>query len=190
VRRWLRHLKRVAVRGSLGLAVLYIIPLVLWARSQPLDQRFTGQFATLTSIAVLCAFAGTSAFALNLVLGARLRPVETLFGGLDRMYRVHRINGRLAFVLLLAHFALILASHATISTTTALDLLGPGAGWTVFTGFLAFIALTISIVLTLFVRLGHEVFVYVQRSFGFIFLVACYHVFTTHGAKAASAALN
>jgi hypothetical protein len=43
---------------------------------------------------VLCAFAGTSAFALNLVLGARLRPVETLFGGLDRMYRVHRINGR------------------------------------------------------------------------------------------------
>jgi predicted ferric reductase/mono/diheme cytochrome c family protein len=172
------------------LAVLYIIPLVLWARSAPLHQRFTGQFATLTSIAVLCAFAGTSAFALNLVLGARLRPVETLFGGLDRMYRVHRINGQLAFVLLLGHFAFILASRATLSATTAFDLLGPGAGWTVFAGFLAFIALTISIVLTLFVRLGHEVFVYVQRSFGFIFLIACYHVFTTHGAKAASAALN
>jgi predicted ferric reductase/mono/diheme cytochrome c family protein len=186
----LRHLKPVAVRGPLVLAVLYIIPLVLWARSEPLDQRFSGQFATLTSIAVLCAFAGTSAFALNLVLGARLRPVETLFAGLDRMYRVHRINGQLAFVLLLGHFALILASRATLSATTALDLLGPGAGWTVFAGFLAFIALTISIVLTLFVRLGHEVFVYVQRSFGFIFLIACYHVFTTDGAKAASAALN
>jgi predicted ferric reductase/mono/diheme cytochrome c family protein len=106
------------------------------------------------------------------------------------MYRVHRINGQLAFLLLLAHFALILASRATISTTTALDLLGPGAGWTVFAGFLALVAMTISIVLTLFVRLGHEVFVYVQRTFGFIFLVACYHVFTTHGAKAASPALN
>src|SRR5215471_10958950 len=186
----LRHLTLVSVRGPLALAVLYIIPLVLWARSEPLDQRFTGQFAILTSIAVLCAFAGTSAFALNLVLGARLRPVETLFGGLDRMYRVHRINGQLAFLLLLAHFVLILASRATISTTTALDLLGPGAGWTVFAGFLALVAMTISIVLTLFVRLGHEVFVYVQRSFGFIFLIACYHVFTTHGAKAASPALN
>jgi predicted ferric reductase len=174
VRRWLRHLSPAAVRGPLVLAVLYVIPIVLWARSAPLDQRFTGQFATLTSIAVLCAFAGTSAFALNLVLGARLRPVETLFGGLDRMYRVHRINGQLAFVLLLCHFALILGTRATISVTAALDLLGPGAGWTVFAGFLAFVAMTISIVLTLFVRLGHEVFVYVQRSFGLIFLTACY----------------
>jgi predicted ferric reductase/mono/diheme cytochrome c family protein len=186
----LRHLTPAAVRGPLLLAVLYIIPLVLWARSEPLDQRFTGQYATLTSFAVMCAFAGTSAFALNLVIGARLRPVETLFGGLDRMYRVHRLNGELAFALLLAHVALILASRATISITTALDLLGPGAGWTVFAGVLAFGALTTAIVLTLFVRLGHEVFVYVQRSFGFIFLIACYHVFTTHGAKADSAALN
>ena len=55
---------------------------------------------------------------------------------------------------------------------------------------LAFVAMTISIALTLFVRLGHEVFVYVQRSFGFIFLIACYHVFTTQGAKSQSAALN
>jgi predicted ferric reductase len=100
--------------------VLCIIPLVLWGRSAPLDQRFTGQFGTLTSIAVLCAFAGTSAFALNLVLGGRLRPVETLFGGLGRMYRVHRINGELAFVLLLCRFALILASRATIVRTSTM----------------------------------------------------------------------
>jgi hypothetical protein len=102
----------------------------------------------LTSVAVLFAFAGTSAFALNLVLGARLRPVETFVGGLDRMYRVHRINGQLAYGLL-CHVALILASRATLSLTTALDLIGPGAGWTVFAGVLAFIAFTISIGLTL-----------------------------------------
>ena len=55
---------------------------------------------------------------------------------------------------------------------------------------LAFGAMTVAIVLTLFVRLGHEVFVYVQRTFGFIFLAASYHVFTTDGAKAQSVALN
>ena len=55
---------------------------------------------------------------------------------------------------------------------------------------LAFSAMTVSILLTLFVRLGHEVFVYVQRSFGFVFLLASYHVFTTDGAKADSHALN
>jgi predicted ferric reductase/mono/diheme cytochrome c family protein len=172
------------------LVVLCAVPLVLWARSGPLDPRFDGSFATLESVAVLCAFAGTAAFALNLVLGARLRFVEALFGGLDRMYRAHRVNGQVAFALLLGHVALILASRGTVSTDAALDLLGPGAGRTVFVGVLAFAAMTVSILLTLFVRLGHEVFVYVQRSFGFIFLAATYHVFTTDGAADESTALN
>ncbi len=180
----------VASRGPLVLLGLCAIPVALWAFSAPLDTRFTGEFRTLTSIAVICALAGTSAFALNLVLGARLGPVERLFGGLDRMYDAHRLNGEIAFALLLAHVALILASRATISTETAVELLGPGAGWTVFAGVLAFGALVVAIVVTLFVRVGHEVFVYVQRTFGFVFLVACYHVFTTPGAKDDSPALE
>lgn len=178
------------IRGPLVLTVLCAIPLGLWARTAPLDDRFTGSFASLTSIAVLFAFAGTSAFALNLVLGARLRVVEGLFGGLDRMYRAHQVTGQIAFALLLGHVVLILASRATVSPDTALDLLGPGAGWTLFAGVLAFGAMTVSILMTLFARLGHEVFVYVQRSFGFIFLAAAYHVFTTEGAADESTALN
>jgi predicted ferric reductase len=176
--------------GPFVLAFLYLVPLVLWAATAPLSTRFDGRFQTLTSIAVLLAYAGTSAFALNLVLGARLRAVEALFGGLDRMYRAHRVNGELAFVLLLGHVVLILASRATISTETALDLLGPGAGWTVFAGVLAFTAMTVAIVVTLFVRVSHELFVYVQRSFGVVFLGATYHVFTSSGPRAESQALN
>jgi predicted ferric reductase len=178
------------MRGPLVLAVLYAVPVVLWARSAPLDDRFANRFTTLTSLGVVLAFAGTSAFAVNLVLGARLRIVEALFGGLDRMYGAHRVNGELAFTLLLGHVTLILAGRATISTSTAVDLLGPGAGWTVFAGVVAFSLMTVGIVLTLFVRLGHEVFVYVQRTFGFVFLIATYHVFTTSGAKVQSEALN
>ena len=179
-----------ATRGPLVLAALSAAPVVMWAGSTPLHERFTGSFAALTSVAVACALAGTSAFALNLVLGARLRLVAALFGGLEPMYRAHRANGRLAFALLLAHVVLILAARATVSTDAALSLLRPGAGWTVFAGVLAFGAMTVAIVLTLFVRLGHEVFVYVQRSFGFAFLGATYHVFTTSGAKADSRLLN
>jgi predicted ferric reductase/cytochrome c553 len=182
--------KLAPLRGPLVLVVLCVVPLVLWARTGPLESRFDGSFTTLESVAVLCAFAGTSAFALNLVLGARLRFVEALFGGLDSMYKAHRVNGQVAFALLLGHVALMLASRATVSTDTALDLLGPGAGRTVFVGVLAFAAMTVSILLTLFVRLGHEVFIYVQRSFGFIFLAATYHVFTTDGAADESTALN
>ena len=179
-----------SIRGPLVLGILCVIPVLLWARSEPLDTRFGSNYESLTSLAVVFAFAGTSAFALNLVLGARLRIVESLFGGLDRMYSIHRANGQIAFLLLLGHVVLILSSRATVSAGTALDLLSPGAGWTVFTGVMAFSAMTVSILLTLFARLGHEVFVYVQRSFGFVFLVATYHVFTTDGARAESAALE
>jgi predicted ferric reductase len=188
--RVLPGMRLISLRGPLVLVALCALPVALWARTAPLDARFDGPFASLASIAVACALAGTSAFALNLVLGARLRPVERLFGGLDAMYHAHRATGEVAFGLLLAHVVFILASRATVSTRTALDLLGPGAGWTVFAGVLAFGAMTVSIALTLFVRLGHEVFVYVQRSFGFIFIVASYHVFTTSGAKVSSPALN
>ena len=180
----------VGLRGPLVLVTLCAIPIALWAGSAPLDSRFDGDFRALTSLAVVCALAGTSAFALNLVLGARLRPVERLFGGLERMYLVHRVNGQTAFTLLLAHVVLILASRATISGSTALDLLRPGAGWTVFAGVLAFSAMLVAIVVTLFVRVGHELFVYVQRSFGVVFLGAAYHVFTTNGALGDSAVLN
>lgn len=179
-----------SLRGPLVLTILCAVPLVLWAFSAPLEERFAGEFVTLTSVAVLLAYAGTCAFALNLILGARLRPVESLLGGLDRMYRTHRALGQIAFVLLLGHVVLILASRATISADTALDLLRPGAGWTVFSGVLAFSAMTVAILLTLFVQLGHEVFVYVQRTFGFVFLAASYHVFTTPGAREDSQAQN
>jgi predicted ferric reductase len=180
----------VARRGLLTLATLCTVPVVLWLGAAPLDTRFDGRYAALTSIAVALALAGTAAFALNLVLGARLRLVAALFGGLDRMYEAHRATGKVAFALLLGHVVLILAGRATISASSALDLLGPGAGWTVFAGVLAFGAMTVAIALTLFARLGHEVFVYVQRSFGIAFLLATYHVFTTSGAKDDSTALN
>jgi predicted ferric reductase len=106
------------------------------------------------------------------------------------MYEVHRLNGEIAFLLLLGHVVLILASRATISTSTALDLLRPSAGWTIFAGVLVFSGMVVAIVLTLFVRLDHELFVYVQRSFGLVFLGATYHVFTSSGARADSRTLN
>src|SRR5215831_3869338 len=184
-------MKLAAVRGPVVLVAICAIPLLLWLRAAPVSPRFSTSTLALTSTAVLCAFAGTAAFAMNLVLGARIRPIVDLFGGLERMYRIHRENGQIAFALLAAHAFLIFASRVTVSVSSGFDLVTPRAGLTIFSGFVALTLMGIALVLTLFVRLGQEVFVYVQRSFGFVFLLATYHVFTTqNGAKALSPALN
>ena len=131
-------MKLPAIRGPLVLVVLCAIPLVLWARIGPLGPRFSGSTLALTSAGVLCAFAGTAAFALNLVLGARLRFVESLFGGLDRMYRVHRQNGQIAFLLLAAHAFLVFAGRVTISVSSGFDLVTLRAGKVAFAGLVVY----------------------------------------------------
>lgn len=177
-------------RGPITMAVLSLIPLVLWADALPLDARFTDAATTLSSVAVCLALAGTCAFALNLMLGARLGVVDRYFGGLDKMFRVHQINGRVAFLLLLGHAVFIVGSRAAQSWDSALRLFSPAGGWTVIFGVLALAGMTVAIVLTLYVRLNHEVFVYVQRAFGFVFILAALHVFMTPGTKAFSPALT
>jgi predicted ferric reductase len=167
-----------------------VVPVALWATAAPLSGRFADLTTALASLSVISAVTGVTAFALNLVLGARLGFVQSSFGGLDNLYLVHRATGRIAFLLLVGHALLMAASRATVSVSGALALFTPASGWTIFLGVIALAAMTVAIVLTLYVRLGHEVFVYVQRAFGFIFLVATLHVFMTPGAKAASPALK
>ncbi len=178
------------LRGPVAMGALCITPMLPWALAQPLSTRWTDPSVTLTNIAVLLALAGTSSFALNLVLGARLRVVERFFGGLDRMYGVHKMNGRVTFCLLLGHAVLITASRAVVSGASAAALFTGKAGWVVSFGVLALGFMTVAIVFTLYGRLNHEWFIYVQRSFGFIFLLAGLHVFMTSGTKASSPALT
>ncbi|MFN2488720.1 MAG: ferric reductase-like transmembrane domain-containing protein [Actinomycetota bacterium] len=172
------------------MALICAVPLALWARALPLETRFATATTTVTSLGVVCGIAGVSAFALNLVLGGRFGMIARYFGGLDRMYATHQINGRVAYLLLLTHAALITAGRATISAAAAVGLYTGKAGWVVSFGVLALVCMSVSIGLTLFARLNHEIFVYVQRSFGFIFMIGLAHVFMTPGTKSVSPALT
>ena len=154
-----------------------------------LDDRFAGGSRASTSIAVLCALAGTAAFALNLVLGARMRFVEALFGGLERMYRVHRLTGQVAFALLAGHVVLSSPGASRSPSRPRSTSSGRGAGWTVFAGSSRSRdddragADAVRPARAGGVRLR-------PAHFGFVFLLASYHVFTTDGVKASRAALN
>lgn len=161
--------------------MLCLLPLALWLSAEPPVPRFGNAFATLSSVAVAFALVGASAFALNLVLGARLRGIDVYFGGLDKLYRFHRRSGEVAFVLLLTHAALIAASRATISRATALGLFWPVPRWSITFGVIALTLGTATLLVTVFKRQSHEMFIYVHRLFGIAFLFATLHMLGTPG---------
>ena len=173
------------------MAAVCIVPLVMWVVAAPLGPRFAGTTQSLTSVGTLFALAGVSSFALNLVLGGRIKVLESAFGGLDKLYGVHRINGRVAFLLLLSHGVLMASAQIAVSGATGLRFLLPtGGDWTVTLGLIALMLMAVTIGLTLYARLGHETFVFVQRFFGFVFGVAALHVFLVPGTKAISRPLT
>ncbi len=179
------------LRGPLVLAALCAAPLVLWARAAPLGQPLHR----------LLRDSDEHRRALrarrNVGIRAQPRARRTAAAGRGALRRprphVHGASpqrpGRVRAAARPRPPHPREPGHDLTARPRSISL-GAGAGWTVFAGVLAFAAMTIAIVLTLFVRVGHEVFVYVQRTFGFVFLGATYHVFTTDGAKAQSSALN
>ena len=177
-------------RGVAVLAILCLVPAFLWATAAPLGPRFTDASSSLTALGVAFGLAGISAFALNVILGTRLRTVERVFGGLDKMYSVHRVLGRVAFLLLVGHALLVISGAAAVSADNAVRLVDPSRGWTAPIGLIALLAMTVSIALTLYAKLNHELFVYVQRTFGAILLVGAVHAFRTPGTKSLSRSLT
>ncbi len=172
------------------LAVLCLVPVLLWALAHPLAERFATPASALKSLANIAALVGTVAFAVALVLGSRLRVVERLFVGLDRMYRAHRFLGLVAVSLAALHALLLVLSRALLSGVSAWTLFTPGAGWKIFVGVVALAGLLAGLALTLFARMRHETFVRVQKSLGIVFLIASVHVFVVSGTKASSRPLT
>ena len=171
--------------GSYVLAAAVLFPLVPWLMAGSVEDRFSGS-ATLKSVANLAALFGIAAWAANLVLASRIRPVERALGGLEHLYRLHRRVGVLVVILAATH-ALFLTLHAGGS---ALDLYLPAAGWSTFTGVIALLLLVGLVVTSLVGRLSYQTFVLVQRLLGASFILGALHTFAVHGTAAASPALT
>lgn len=177
-----------AARGPLYLGLFYGITLVLALPA--VVERFRSVTASIVAVGVLFGLLGIAGFAANIILGARLPFAPRLLGGLERLYSVHRTNGRVAYLLVLLHVVFIATGRALESPDAALALFTFGSGPVIALGLAAFAGMTAAIAATLYARLTHETFVYVQRSFGFVFVLAAVHAFMTAGVKASSRPLT
>lgn len=147
-----------------------VVNLLAWVLLTPTDD---GRSAFVRQ--VVAEMLGTTAvvlFAIALLLSTRARFLEPLFGGLDKMYRVHKETSVVGFLLLLAHVGLVPWR------------LEPGGG--VPAGLIAFAGLLVLVVLTLgprmrvtrkWVTLGYRTWKRTHRLIGVFFIFSCAHMF-------------
>lgn len=170
------------IRGWLVVAGVVLLPAVLLLGSNALGPWLSAPGVALGNLAKLFALVGTAAFAVSLLLGARISWIARLLGGLDQLYRIHRWLGYSVLVSLLAHALLAAASLAIYSPTAGLLLFTPSAGWEVFLGVVALSGLIVVVLLPRLWQLKHERFLLLHRLVrGHVLLGKCAWAYSSRG---------
>ena len=122
----------------MGIALVILACLGAFVLSVPAASH-TG---LMTWLSIACAATSFVAMAINQVLATRWKVLEPLFGGLDRVYRVHKWTGISAFALFLVHY-FVTPDFKGKLLASALNNFAAGMGRWGFYGLTALIAISI-----------------------------------------------
>ena len=172
------------ITGPLLVAATAVIPVLIRLGVRP--KRGRGAGADVWG--VWCDVAGLVALVLLawvIVLSTRLRLLERLFGGLDRLYHWHHLLAGTAFGLAIAHplaYALSGAGRRWAHDPEA--LWWSGSHPVIALGQIALYTMTpvITVALLFRTRMRHETFVWMHRVLGLAFVLAGLHALSVGGA--------
>ena len=155
---------RKGVSAILGiLAVFWVVHLVFAAPAAGMR-------------AVVATLIGGTAYilmAIAIFLAARPGFVESAFGGLDRMYRVHKFCGVSAGLLVLAHFF-----AAPKSIPEGIDPTGVAMAPSAPLGMISLILLALSLAITLNRKIAYHRWRLPHKAMGVVFLLVTIHFLT------------
>ncbi|HTY40189.1 MAG TPA: ferric reductase-like transmembrane domain-containing protein [Candidatus Paceibacterota bacterium] len=127
------------------------------------------------SLGQITALLGASFLAVNYVLSARLREVERVFGGLDKMYKVHRTTGGLGFILVVYH-PIFLAANVLSFHSPAWNYFLPSAELSYTFGVVALYLFATLITLTIYAKLPYRIWKLTHIWMGLPLLFVGLHV--------------
>ena len=176
-----------SLKSKLGwplIVILVAIPGVLWATAYPLGEHFIGQNGqstfrmSMTAIGQLLGILGMAMFALNFVLSARLKWIEGLFGGMNRVYIVHHILGGLAFVFLLFHPLFLALRYILLNSgfATAMHTLLLSSDISINFGIIALGLMQIFLIITFFIDIPYQIWKFTHKFLALAFFFASLHV--------------
>ncbi len=167
----IRH-KMWPIHATLG------ITMIVWIGSKwAYGDVFADPYKYPAKAASLCA---TLLMCWGAILSARLRPLERFFGGLDKVYQVHKRIGRWAFFILLLHPLFLSAHNLPDLSAFFLEMTfrRPGGNpylWGQNLGAAALMVMTALMILTLWVKVPYHRWKRSHEGFGpVLFLVAAH----------------
>lgn len=141
--------------------------------------KFTGSGFVTSWLLVsqLFSLVGVTLLCLSFVLSSRWRFVETWFGGLDKVYRLHHLLGGLAFVLLL-HHPIFLILEVLPDLNFAWKYLWLSSLLPYNWGILSLYSMTLMLILTLLINLPYSLWKKTHEFMGLALLFAGFHIIT------------
>lgn len=159
------------------LCVLMSTPLLLWITHEPLSARFETPYIALTNSGRLLGIMAMVMFCLNVILSARVSLLETLFGGLNKVFIAHHIIGGLALITILAHPLLLALRHMSTSPINAAKQLIPFMNDTMTTVGIVSLWLFVSLmVITLYIKLPYKIWLLTHKFMGLVLLGIVVHI--------------
>ncbi|KAB8198392.1 oxidoreductase [Lysobacter maris] len=148
-----------------------IVPVVLVCFALTAVEVPSATWPTTASLSLGAGVSALSLMALAAVLGARWKGVESLFGGLDRVYETHKWLG--VWALVFASFHLVFkAGTSEWQTAAILSLPGPA---TRLVRQLSFVALMLIVLLALNRKIPYRTWRWWHKLSGPLFLIVVAH---------------
>jgi predicted ferric reductase len=155
--------------GFLATLILIFMPIAIWLSYQP--QSIKNPFI---AVAKFNAFMAISTLSVNFILSARVKLFEKLFYGLDKMYRVHKLIGRLSLIFMIIHpLFLILFRHSM--QRSFLSLIIPIGNININAGIISIYLFVFLLILTVVIRIPYHYWHLSHKLLGFVLLLAAYH---------------
>lgn len=166
--------------GWFLITLLTLIPVVRWFQINSADLAFSSGFTFFSMVGRIAGLVGMVLYSINFILSTRLKFLEHLFGGLNRVYLAHHTVGGLALVVLLAHPIALSFRYVPNQMREAAEFLLPDVSapidWAVNYGFVAFTGMVFLLILTFFVKLPYQLWLFTHKFLGLAFLFGGLHV--------------
>lgn len=163
---------------SIGNWILWVIVLMtigLFVMSKP-DISETLATPWLSASQAL-ALVGTVLMSMSFVLSSRAKFLEDLFGGMDKVMKIHHIVGGVSFLLVVNH-PLLLAVDAIPNYQVAVKYFWLSSNVSYNLGVGALYTLMITLVITLLVKLPYDLWLKTHDFMGLALLLGSLHIYT------------